>query len=130
MPGRAQFGLRTLMAVAGAAAVVYLGSVAIVDLTAKGDEAEPGQTPQVLLSAYWSILGFVSLLVGLVRDDRRFRIAGFVLLAVAIGKVFVFDLAALESIYRVLSFIALGLLLLAAAFAYQRIRTRIVEEAR
>jgi uncharacterized membrane protein len=57
-----------------------------------------------------------------VRDDRKFRLAGLALLGLAVFKVFVYDLAALESIYRVLSFIALGLLLLAAAYAYQRIR--------
>ena len=38
-------------------------------------------------------------------------------------KVFLFDLTTLESIYRVASFIALGLLLLTAAFAYQRLRS-------
>ena len=113
-----------------AVALVYLGSVAIVDLTREAETAaEPGQTPQVLLSAYWALLGFASLLFGLLRDDRRFRLAGFALLAIAIAKVFLVDLSTLESIYRVLSFIALGLLLLAAAFAYQRIRARIVEEA-
>jgi LPXTG-motif cell wall-anchored protein len=36
--------------------------------------------------------------------------------------VFAYDLSELESIYRALSFIALGLLLLGGAFAYQRIR--------
>jgi uncharacterized membrane protein len=122
--------LKSLLEAAGAVALVYLGSVAIVDLTREAETAaEPGQTPQVLLSAYWALLGFASLLFGLLRDDRRFRIAGFALLAIAIAKVFLVDLSTLESIYRVLSFIALGLLLLAAAFAYQRIRARIVEEA-
>lgn len=121
--------LRPLLEAAAAVALVYLGSVAIVDLTREAETAaEPGQTPQVLLSAYWALLGFGSLLFGLLRDDRRFRIGGFGLLAAAIAKVFLFDLSTLESIYRVLSFIALGLLLLAAAFAYQRIRARIVEE--
>ena len=101
-----------------------------MDLTREAETAaEPGQTPQVLLSAFWALVGFGSLLFGLLRDDRRFRIAGFALLTAAIAKVFLFDLSTLESIYRVLSFIALGLLLLAAAFAYQRIRARIVEEA-
>jgi uncharacterized membrane protein len=122
--------LRPLLEAAAAAAVVYLGSVAIVDLTREAETAaEPGQTPQVLLSAFWALVGFGSLLFGLLRDDRRFRIAGFALLTAAIAKVFLFDLSTLESIYRVLSFIALGLLLLAAAFAYQRIRARIVEDA-
>jgi uncharacterized membrane protein len=119
--------LRDVLQAAGAIAVVYLGSVAVVDLTRADAQESPGQTPQVLLSAYWSILGFGALLYGLLRDQRTIRLAGLALLLVAIAKVFVIDLAALESIYRVLSFIALGLLLLAAAFAYQRIR-RIVEE--
>jgi len=122
--------LRTVVEAAGAAAVVYLGSVAIVDLTREAETAaEPGQTPQVLLSAYWALLGFGLLLYGLLRNQRRLRLAGFALLAVAIAKVFVFDLSTLESIYRVLSFIALGLLLLAAAFAYQRIQARIADDA-
>jgi uncharacterized membrane protein len=38
--------------------------------------------------------------------------------------VFVVDLASLESAWRVGSFLALGLLLLAGAFAYQRPRAR------
>ena len=122
--------LRLLLEAAAAAAIVYLGSIAIVDLTREAETAaEPGQTPQVLLSAFWALVGFGSLLFGLLRDDRRFRIAGLALLTAAIAKVFLFDLSTLESIYRVLSFIALGLLLLAAAFAYQRIRARIVEDA-
>ena len=36
----------------------------------------------------------------------------------------------LESAYRVLSFIALGLLLLAGAFAWQRLRPRPLEDLR
>ena len=118
-----------MLEAAAATALVYAGSVAIVDLATRGEPVEPGQTPQVLLSAFWSVLGLGALVYGLVRDDRRLRIAGLALLGVAVVKVFVYDLAALESIYRVLSFIALGLLLLAAAFAYQRMRVAGREEA-
>ena len=113
---------RTVLEAIGASALVYAGSVAIVDVTTAGEPVEPGQTPQVLLSAFWTVVGVAALLYGLVRDERRFRIAGLALLGLAVAKVFLYDLAALESIYRVLSFIALGLLLLAAAYAYQRIR--------
>jgi len=100
---------------------VYLGSVLIVDLTG----AHPGnvtQTPQLALSAFWATLGFAALVAGLARDLKPLRLAGLALLGLAIGKVFVVDLAALQSIWRVGSFLALGLLLLAAAFAYQRTR--------
>jgi uncharacterized membrane protein len=76
----------------------------------------------VLLSAFWSVTGLAALVYGLLRDERRFRLGGLALLGIAIVKVFLYDLASLDEIYRVLSFIALGLLLLASAFAYQRIR--------
>jgi uncharacterized membrane protein len=102
--------------------VIYLPSVAIVDALTTGDYSDPGQTPQLLLSALWGGSGLAALVVGLVRDERRLRLAGLTLLAIAVAKVFLFDLAKLESIYRVLSFIALGLLLLSGAFAYQRLR--------
>jgi uncharacterized membrane protein len=113
--------LQRALEIAGPIGVVYLPSVAIVDLTTTG-ELDPGQTPQVLLSAFWSLTGLAALVYGLLRDDRRFRLGGLALLGVAIVKVYLYDLASLDEIYRVLSFIALGLLLLAAAFAYQRVR--------
>ena len=102
-----------------AAAAIYLPSIVIVDLTAT-DGA--GQTPQVLLSTFWGLTGLAALVYGLVRDDKRVRVGGLALLGLALAKVVFYDLAALEEIYRVLSFIGLGLLLLVGAFAYQRIR--------
>jgi uncharacterized membrane protein len=113
--------LSWMLELTGAAGAIYLPSIAIVDLTST-DELAPGQTPQVLLSAFWSLTGLAALVYGLLRDDRRFRIGGLALLGAAIVKVSLYDLASLDEIYRVLSFIALGLLLLASAFAYQRIR--------
>jgi len=102
-----------------AVAAVYLPSIAIVDATAT-EGAD--QTPQVLLSSFWGLTGLAALLYGLVRDDRRVRLGGLALLGIALVKVVLYDLSTLEEIYRVLSFIALGLLLLTGAFAYQRMR--------
>jgi len=104
-----------------AALVVYLGSVLVVELA--GADGSTTQSSQLALSAFWAVLGFAALVVGLVRDARPLRIAGFALLGLAVGKVFLVDLAALESAWRVASFLALGLLLLAGAFAYQRARS-------
>ena len=42
------------------------------------------------------------------------------LLALAVAKVFLYDMATLEAGWRVLSLVVLGVLLLVAAFAYQR----------
>ena len=113
--------LDRVLALVGAVGAVYLPSVGIVDLTS-GGELAPGQTPQVLLSAFWSAAGLAAVVYGLFRDDKRLRLGGLALLGLAAAKVVVYDLAELDEIYRVLSFIALGLLLLAGAFAYQRIR--------
>jgi uncharacterized membrane protein len=100
---------------------LYLGSVLAVDLTG-ARQGSVAQTPQLALSAFWAALGFGSLVAGLARNLKPLRVAGLALLGLAVGKVFVVDLAALQSIWRVGSFLALGLLLLAAAFAYQRTR--------
>jgi len=49
---------------------------------------------------------------------------------VSANKVFLYDLSALTSVYRVASFVGLGLLLLAAAFAWQRMRPRPLPDLR
>ena len=113
----------------GGALATYLVSVAIADVFQPGRQVvDDGsglgirQQGQALLSAFWSVLGLALLSTGLRRDARRVRLAGFALLAVAVAKVFAFDMAALDAGYRVLSFVVLGLLLLAGAYAYQRMR--------
>lgn len=118
--------LRTAYVGVAATAAMYLPSLAIVSAF-DGDELEPGQTPQVLLSSFWAVAGLAGIVAGLLRDVRLLRLGGLALLLVAAAKVFLYDLSELESIYRALSFIALGLLLLGGAFAYQRIRKETAE---
>ena len=88
------------------------------------------QQGQVLLSGLWALVGLCGLVVGLTRDLRPLRLAALGLLLVAVAKVFTFDLASLDSIYRVASFVALGVLLLVAAFVWQRVRPREVPDMR
>jgi uncharacterized membrane protein len=82
----------------------------------------PRQAGQVLLSAFWTLTGLGAIVYGLLRDAKRLRLGGLALLTLAIAKVYTYDLAELDELSRVLSFIALGLLLLVGAFAYQRIQ--------
>ena len=46
------------------------------------------------------------------------------LLGVTVAKVFLYDMASLDSLYRVGSLIGLGLLLLCGAFAWQQVRPK------
>jgi uncharacterized membrane protein len=71
-----------------------------------------------------------ALAAGLLRDERTLRLGALALLGATIGKVFLYDLAALESLYRVASFFALGLLLLLAAGLWQRVRPRPLPDLR
>jgi uncharacterized membrane protein len=52
------------------------------------------------------------------------------LLGVTIIKVFVVDLAGLDRIYRIVSFIILGAILLTVSFLYQRAQRRAEEGER
>jgi uncharacterized membrane protein len=125
--GPARTGLQACAAVA----LLYLASVAVVTVfQPSADTLDAGfalgarAQGQVLLSGLWAAAGALALVIGLRRDRLEMRIAGFALLALAFGKVIVFDLSTLDSIYRVASCVALGLLLLGSAFAYQRMRPR------
>ena len=106
--------------IGGAVFLLYAVSALLVT------EIDVRQQAQALLSALWAVTGFGVLVGGLVRDDALLRRGALILLGVTIAKVFVFDLASLTSMYRAASFVALGLLLLAAGFAWQRIRPRTV----
>jgi uncharacterized membrane protein len=121
--------VRDVLAWIGAGLGVYLASALVVDL-AGAHAGHATQTSQLALSGFWAALGFAAIVVGLLRRERALRLGGLGVLALAVGKVFLVDLAHLESIWRVGSFLALGLLLLAGAFAYQRARVPLVREHR
>jgi uncharacterized membrane protein len=101
---------------------VYLGSVLIIDVIGANDAGESREIGQAWLSAFWAATGFGAVVWGMVRRSPRARLGGLALLIVAIAKVWTYDLAELEELARSLSFVALGLLLLAGAFAYQRFK--------
>lgn len=119
-PGAAT--LRDRLVATGAGTLLYLASLAVVAWAPGAGEDALLQQGQLQLSALWAVAGVVALVVGLRTDLRAVRLAALGLLAVTAGKVFLYDLNALTSVYRVASFIGLGLLLLLAAFAYQRLR--------
>jgi uncharacterized membrane protein len=75
---------------------------------------------QMMLSVSWAASGAVLILVGLRRQYPPIRYFAIALLAVTILKVFFVDLAQLERVYRVLSVIGLGIILLVTSYLYQR----------
>ena len=71
-------------------------------------------------SAVWMAYGAMLMVVGFWRRTAFVRWLALILIAVTTVKVFVYDTSQLDRQYRILSFIALGILLLAISFVYQR----------
>jgi hypothetical protein len=79
-------------------------------------------TGEVLTSVTWAAYATALIVAGLYRRYAPVRYAGIGLFAITILKVFFGDLAHLQQIYRVLSIMGLGLLLLLTSWLYQRMR--------
>jgi uncharacterized membrane protein len=71
-------------------------------------------------SAIWLIYGVVLMTIGFQKRSAFVRWQALILIAFTIAKVFMYDVSQLGGTYRIVSFIALGAVLLAISFIYQR----------
>ena len=71
-------------------------------------------------SALWLGYALVLLALAILRGITSLRHASLVLLLVTVAKVFLVDMAALAGLYRVASFLGLGLILVGIGYLYQR----------
>lgn len=72
-------------------------------------------------SAAWLVLGIALLLLSVVNGSRTIRLASGALVALAVVKVFLIDMNSLTGIWRALSFIGLGVVLIGIGALYQRL---------
>ncbi len=77
---------------------------------------------QVGLSVFWTLYAAVALGWGFLRANPAVRYAALALLGLTVFKVFVVDLAAVKTAYRILSFLVLGIVLLLVSLTYQKLR--------
>ncbi len=77
------------------------------------------------VSVLWSAFATALLAAGLAARNRPLVYTAYALFAVTAGKVALVDLAELETLYRILSFLILGVLLMAGAFLSIRFRERL-----
>ena len=83
-----------------------------------------GQLETYAYSALWLAMGVALLVAGVWQRSQALRIASAVLIAVAVAKVFIFDMSELEGVLRALSFIGLGAVLIGIGLFYQKLLTR------
>lgn len=89
--------------------------------------ADSNNARNLLLSLWWIVYAVGLLVAGSVGASVIFRKVSIVLFALAILKVFLYDVQALDTPYRIAAFIILGVILLIVSFSYQRNRDRIVK---
>ena len=83
-----------------------------------------GGAEQYTYSIAWLVFGVVLLGIGILVNSQRARLASAVVIALTIAKAFLIDMSTLTGVYRALSFICLGLVLVAIGWLYQRVLFR------
>jgi uncharacterized membrane protein len=71
-------------------------------------------------SIVWLLFGVALLAAGFARKIAVLRHAGMALVCVVVVKVFLIDMAGLEGLLRVVSFLGLGAALMGLGYAYRR----------
>jgi uncharacterized membrane protein len=83
-----------------------------------------GGAEQYSYSIAWLAFGVALLGIGIAVNSQRARLASAVVIALTILKAFLIDMSTLTGVYRALSFMCLGLVLVAIGWLYQRILFR------
>jgi len=75
---------------------------------------------QLSLSIIWALYAAFLIVAGIWKGYKPIRYMALLLFSLTILKVFFLDLSGLERFYRIISFIALGIILIAVSFLYQK----------
>lgn len=71
-------------------------------------------------SGVWLLFGLLVLIWGTLNKDKLLRIVSLLVIGLTVFKVFLYDMAALEGLWRVVSFLGLGVSLIGLGFFYAR----------
>ncbi len=87
---------------------------------------DPHQAMHTAYSVWWAIFATVMMAIGFIRRRRAPRILSMIVFAGTLAKVFLVDMRNVEAVYRILSFMCLGTLLIAASWLYHRYFRRLL----
>ena len=83
-------------------------------------DGDAGLAEAFSISAWMMMYAAALLAAGFWKRKSFVRWQGLILMVFTIGKVFLYDMHSLSSGYRILSFFALGIVLMVVSFAYQK----------
>ncbi len=111
---------------------VYGASLVILELAERisgATVATDFQRGHTVVTALWGLIGLGLLVSGLLRRLPALRFGGLALFGLSLAKLFLYDLSALSSVTRALSFLAVGGLMLAGGFFLQKLSARLDQHA-
>jgi len=113
--------------IAAAGAVVMAIATVLLEIRqffhgSRLDEGDMGQAEAYSYSAGLLLVSIALLAGGLRWPKSDLRLAGFVLLALTLGKAFLIDMDDLTGLWRAASFLGLGLCLIGIGYAYQKLQ--------
>jgi uncharacterized membrane protein len=118
--------MRTTLVVVANVLTIGVISAEIRDFWTTREAGASGRlAQQASLSIAWAAYAVVLIVAGIRARYPPIRYLAIVVLGATILKVFAVDLSELDRIYRILSIVALGALLLVTSYLYQRYRSRI-----
>jgi hypothetical protein len=79
------------------------------------------------LTAVWAVLALAIFVAGFALKEKIYRWSGLAVLTAALGRVVLHDIWGLGTIYRILSFMALGIVLLVLGLIYTKYQEKIRE---
>ena len=79
------------------------------------------------LTIFWGMYASILLVIGISKRSYQIRSAAIFLLGIPVVKLFIYDTFNLEQIYRIISYVFLGILLIIGGFIYQKYEDRIKE---
>jgi uncharacterized membrane protein len=104
-------------------AVIFITGIALWTFVSRWVVLTSGA--RFLLTVSWAALAAVLFTIGFVLRERMHRWLGLGILACAVSRVFLSDVWKLDTIYRIFSFMALGVVLLALGFIYNKYQEKI-----
>ena len=84
---------------------------------------------QMAITLVWGVSAVALLIVGFWRRLRPLRLAGLGLFGAAALKLVIVDMTHVRDVYRIVSFLALGMLMVAASYLYHKLEKRLLPPA-
>ncbi|MDB2682804.1 DUF2339 domain-containing protein [Alphaproteobacteria bacterium] len=115
-------GFKTVYKIAAFAALFAFVSLSVRQYFHPGimNEGDVGLTELYMYSAAWLITGLGLLASGIKWESKTLRMTSLGFMILTVLKVFLFDAAELEGLYRVFSFLGLGLSLIGLSYFYTK----------